>query len=66
MSECIGVLRHMQQYFSYICEEVVIKTYGRARNAIGISWVSLYNVSGGFKVGEGPPAMPVTIFCCCC
>ena len=49
MSECIGVLRHMQRYFSYICEEEVINTYGRAYSAIDISRVSLKVICNGEK-----------------
>ena len=44
VSECIGVLGHMQRYFSYICSGTDVQadwrrscTYGRATNAIGIS-----------------------------
>ena len=46
-SECIGVLRHMQRYFSYICDGTDVQadwsrwTYGRAPNAIDISYGSL-------------------------
>ena len=41
--ECIGVLRHMQQYFRYICSGTDVQadwrsyTYGRAPKAIDIS-----------------------------
>ena len=42
--EFIGVLRHMQQYFSHICDDMDVQadwrrntTYGRAPNAIDIS-----------------------------
>ena len=42
--EFIGVLRHMQQYFSHICDGTDVQadrkrscTYGRAPNAIDIS-----------------------------
>ena len=42
--EFIGVLRHMQRYFSHICDGTDVQadwirscTYGRAPNAIGIS-----------------------------
>ena len=42
--EFIGVLRHMQRYFSHICDATDVQadwrricTYGRAPNAIGIS-----------------------------
>ena len=40
--ECIGVSRHMQQYFSYICDSTDVQadwrscTYGRAPNTIDI------------------------------
>ena len=38
--ECIGVLRHMQRYFSYICDGTDVRTesctFGRAPNAIDI------------------------------
>ena len=44
VSECIGVLRHMQRYFSYICEDTDVQadwrkscTHCRASNAIDIS-----------------------------
>ena len=41
--EFIGVLRHMQRYFSHICDDTDVQadwrscTYGRAPNAIEIS-----------------------------
>ena len=41
--ELIGVLRHMQRYFSYICDDTDVQadwrswTYGWALNAIDIS-----------------------------
>ena len=42
--EYIGVLRHMQRYFSHICDGTDVQadwrrscTYGRAPNAIDIS-----------------------------
>ena len=44
VSECIGVLRHMQRYFSYICDGTESQadwwrsfTYDQALNAIDIS-----------------------------
>ena len=46
--EIFGVLRHMQRYFSHICDGTDVQadwrrscTYGRAPNAIGISQGSL-------------------------
>ena len=43
VSECIGVLPHMQQYFSYICDGTDVQadwkrscTYGQAPNALDI------------------------------
>ena len=47
MFEFIGVLRHMQRYFSYICDDTNVQadwrsyTYGRAPNAIDILQGSL-------------------------
>ena len=48
MSKCIGVLRHMQRYFSYIRDSTDVQadwrrswTYGRTSNAIDISKGSL-------------------------
>ena len=48
LSEFIGVLRHMERYFSYVCDSTVVQadlkrscTYGRAPNAIDISQGSL-------------------------
>ena len=54
----IGVLRHMQRYFSHICDGTDVQadwrscTYGRAPNAIDISQGSLMCPS---YIGTGPP-----------
>ena len=57
--EFIGVLRHMQQYFSHICDGTDVQadwrrscTYGRAPNAIDISQGSLKCPS---YTDTGPP-----------
>ena len=56
--EFIGVLRHMQRYFSHICEGTDVQadwiscTYGRAPNAIDISQGSLTCPS---YTDTGPP-----------
>ena len=45
---CIGVLRHMQQYFSYICDGTDVQadwrrscTYGRAPKKFGLDRVQI-------------------------
>ena len=57
--EFIGVLRHMQRYFSHICDDTDVQvdwwrscTYGRAPNAIEISQGSLTCPS---YTDTGPP-----------
>ena len=61
MSEFIGVLRHMQQYFSLICDGTDVQadwrscTQGRAPNAIDISQGSLRGRPFDSEGGGGAP-----------